>query len=343
MMVFFSHYPIPGATGTLLHITQAGYAGVTFFFVLSGFVITYNYLESFARNATLKITGDYLIARFARIYPLYLFLIVFVWLPMPSGAVNIWPYVFAIQTWSPSVWVAYGLVGPSWSIGVEIFLYLAFPLLVPLVSRLGILDSRRRLCGAVIVVSAALFCAAAYFAASGRNGLSWEDASSGHRWLYRTPATRLGDFLLGMFGAVYCMRMADKSPGTIRRWGIATVLAALVSVLFMAMKANIYSAYSWDIAYAIPAAVLFVGMTINDRTLICRTLGLAPMVLLGEASYALYLFHTLAAPLWHPVATGTIVNLALYSIFTALVIAMSVGIHVALERPARRIIRMLVR
>lgn len=45
LMVFFSHYNIPGLDGWALRVQGSGYSGVTFFFVLSGFIITYNYLE----------------------------------------------------------------------------------------------------------------------------------------------------------------------------------------------------------------------------------------------------------------------------------------------------------
>ena len=72
LMVFFSHFQTPGLYQPLSLTQQSGYVGVTFFFVLSGFIIAINYLEKFEKNP-IQNTYSYLLARFAKIYPLYLF------------------------------------------------------------------------------------------------------------------------------------------------------------------------------------------------------------------------------------------------------------------------------
>jgi peptidoglycan/LPS O-acetylase OafA/YrhL len=201
MMVFVSHYAVPGLTGAALQVTESGYAGVTFFFVLSGFIITYNYLDRFEAGTGSLL--DYLVARLARVYPLYFFFIVYGWFTA-RNELDLWPFLLALQAWSPNLKVVFGLNGPAWSIGVEVFLYLCFPLLVPLLGRLGVLTSGRRLLIATAVTLIAMLSAAIFFLASGLNALPPGDAMSGHRWLYRLPAARLGDFLLGMYGATSC-------------------------------------------------------------------------------------------------------------------------------------------
>lgn len=338
MMVFFSHYAIPGLGPTAHRTTQSGYAGVTMFFVLSGFVIAYNYLERFEAGMSARSVGEYLVARLARVYPLYLCFIVLGWLVQGSPTLP-WAHLLAIQTWSADAELAFSLNAPAWSIGVEVFLYLAFPLLVPIIVQSGVLSSFRRLQVAAALVALAMLSAAVYFALSGLNDLPYGDPTSGHRWLYRTPATRLGDFLLGIFGAVYFTRFARSDAASVRRWGFMTLLAVALVLLFMATKKNYRSAVSWDVAYALPGILLIIGLAINRRTLISRVLGSPALVLLGEASYALYLVHVPAGPLRPATAGGPAFELALYLMFVGLVIALSIGLHIALERPSRRWIR----
>lgn len=338
MLVFVSHYAIPGITGIPLRMTMAGYAGVTLFFVLSGFVIAYTYLDRFEAGMTGQNVGAYLAARFARLYPLYILFILFGWLVTGSPDIP-WAHILAVQTWSANGDFATSINGPAWSIGVEVFLYLAFPLVLPVLIRLQVFSSLRHLVAAAALVSLAMLAAASYFALSGQNDLHYNDPLSSHRWLYRTPALRLGDFLLGIFGAVYVMRFAKADPATIRRWGLATLCAAILMLLFLATRKNYRSAFSWDVAYAIPGVLMIVGLAMNPGTLISRVLASPAFVLLGEASYAFYLVHVPARPLLAGTPAGLANNLALYIMFVGMVIALSVGLHMTVERPARRWLR----
>ena len=338
LMVFLSHYDIPGLGGAALRATKAGYAGVTLFFVLSGFVIAYNYLERFEAGAGAGLLREYFVARLARVYPLYLCFMLFGYLAQ-GLADPPWLHLFALQTWSGDLGVAFAVNSPAWSIGVEMFLYLAFPLLVPAIVYSGILASLRRLQVATFLMVAAMACGAIFFTVGSHADLPIADPGSAHRWLYRNPATRLGDFLLGIFGAVYFMRFAKAEPASIRRWGTVTSLAAVLMLLLLASRKNFLSAFSWDLAYALPAILLIVGLAINRRTVISRVLGSPALVLLGEASYAFYLVHVPVAPLHHGTVRGLPFELALYVIFLGLVIALSIGLHIAIEKPARRWIR----
>jgi len=95
MMVLVSHYPVPGTPGPLLRLMQSGYAGVTFFFVLSGFILTYNYADRFCSDARDNLV-PYFVSRFARIYPVYLLTNLFMWFLGKEGG-PIWLYLLALQ------------------------------------------------------------------------------------------------------------------------------------------------------------------------------------------------------------------------------------------------------
>ena len=69
LMVFGAHCYVLD-TSFDAHFFKEGFVGVSFFFVLSGFIIAYNYQEKLLTKATTKRT--FWVARIARIYPLHL-------------------------------------------------------------------------------------------------------------------------------------------------------------------------------------------------------------------------------------------------------------------------------
>jgi len=127
-------------------VTLGGYVGVVFFFVLSGFLITYLLLEEKRVSSTVSVKKFYM-RRILRIWPLYYFLVIlgfFVFYHIPLLRVpsqedtffghywmNLLSYVFLL----PNFGLAYVMegvpnLGHLWSIGVEEQFYLMWPLLL---------------------------------------------------------------------------------------------------------------------------------------------------------------------------------------------------------------------
>jgi peptidoglycan/LPS O-acetylase OafA/YrhL len=321
---------------------ESGYMGVTLFFTLSGFVLTINYFESFRHISGRKL-WQYSVARFARIYPLYILIVVYMIDRQHAFGEPIngwWEHVFAIQAWDPNIYHAYSFDAPSWSVSVELFLYACFPLLVLVLARLRTLASTLTAAGFVVLAMAAL---TTWFVVTGRGNLSWADPESAHRWLYVTPLTRLGDFTLGILAArLYAQTREHVRVAQVG--GLLAAVATLVILALMAWPANFYSAWSWDLAYALPAAVLIFGLAAAPLSLPARMLSIPIVVLLGEASYAFYLVHMPAlsyfgAGRWTVAASPTTV---LYEALTlGAILCLAVGLHVMVERPARLYIRRL--
>src|SRR5262245_36021055 len=117
-----------------------GTAGVTFFFMLSGFILTYNYHDRFR---TLKRRGvrDFYAARFARIWPVHLLAFLLL-LPLctdgqlllSGGYMKVrWKAAANLtltQSFIPSEPWHVAFNSPSWSLSAEWFFYIAFPLLL---------------------------------------------------------------------------------------------------------------------------------------------------------------------------------------------------------------------
>lgn len=316
--------------------------GVTLFFTLSGFVLAINYFEPL-RHIDGRNLWQFAVARFARVYPLYILVVVYVIDRQHAFGEPIngwWKHVLAVQAWDPNVYQAFSFDAPSWSVSVEFFLYACFPLLVLTLARLR---TPRATLLAATAVSLAMTALTAWFVVTGRGDLSWADPESAHRWLYVTPLTRLGDFTLGILAARLYVQTQGRL-GLARTGGPLAIGASLVIVALMAWPVNLDSAWSWDLAYALPATVLIFGLAVAPLSLPARMLSIPTVVLLGEASYAFYLIHMPAlsffgAGRWSVAVSPTTI---LYESLTlGAILCLAVGLHVMVERPARLYIRRL--
>ena len=220
--VFLSHAGAPEfAPASLKTFMAAGYNGVTLFFVLSGFVLAWNYGDRMSRLTPGNV-WSFAVARVARIYPVYLLALLWVAAPIvvTSGVPeDLWVHAAALQAWDSDIQVAYGYNGPAWSISVEFFLYACFPLLI-----LALGPIRRNSRGLLIVagIALAVVVGLAWWFAAVRVEPAWGAPGGSHRWLYRMPLTRLGDFTIGACLALRPLRYSpemvrDRSPDTWRR------------------------------------------------------------------------------------------------------------------------------
>jgi peptidoglycan/LPS O-acetylase OafA/YrhL len=76
--VYLNHHPGPAFLPSwLTTFFTSGYNAVTIFFVLSGFVIGLNYFDSISKPSRGELVR-YFAARFARVYPLYLVVLLYV-------------------------------------------------------------------------------------------------------------------------------------------------------------------------------------------------------------------------------------------------------------------------
>ena len=134
-LVFMSHMNLfpHEEPGFLWHLFYEGYAGVSFFFMLSGFILAYTYQQRLI-DGTATVRSFY-VARIARIYPLHLlalfvalFFLKFFNHPSPTDFFDLGINTFLLQSFIPGQEFLFNSV--SWSLSDEAFFYALFPLIV---------------------------------------------------------------------------------------------------------------------------------------------------------------------------------------------------------------------
>jgi peptidoglycan/LPS O-acetylase OafA/YrhL len=343
--VFNAHATPPsGAPLELKTISLAGHDWMTMFFVLSGLILAWNYDDLLSRRLNLRGLRTYFVARFARIYPLYLLALAFAIIStFASGAQIValvtsgefWLHVFALQTWSGDLGVAYGLNSPAWSIGVEFFLYALLPLLLLIVARFR--DSWRALLAIGLGAIVVLFALTLAFQLLGLADLPRTDPSSAHRWLYRTPLTRIPDFVVGI---VLCYLVKLSAGKRLEFFGrIGQAVGGVLTVALMLIPPIAYSVWSYDSFDLIPFALLMLGLVWAPDTVLARALGSRIGVFLGEASFAFYLFHQTIIDLVGRAGGGYADWIVAWVTAFLLTTLAAAGAHVLFERPVRSWLR----
>ena len=133
---------------SLTHFFQNSWIWVDFFFILSGFILSYSYGSFFKKVITWTTYKKYLAARLARIYPLYLatwiwaFLVVRVIVSLAKGIDDSIADILNVKAFLPGVFFLQDLHlykksplnFPAWSIAAEWWIYMLFPFLMPFFS-----------------------------------------------------------------------------------------------------------------------------------------------------------------------------------------------------------------
>ncbi len=320
--VFAYHFlvlTVAGAPWWLQRVQSAGHAAVSLFFVLSGFVLAYNYAEPLADGRVTRARFWWL--RLARVWPLYA-LLTLVELPLSlhaglpparvgaATAANL----AGLQAWIPAL----TFVGntPGWSVSVELFFYAAFPWLA-----LAAANPRRTraLVAACLVLALGAAASPALV----------PPASGAATFLKCGPVLRLPEFVLGLaLGRAFIQRRRALAPAA------ATLLGALAAaaVLAIVLASGPVPRYFLH-ALLLPAFALLLWTVAEGGA---RWLGGATLALLGEASYGLYL---LQMPLFQAIGGKYEWRLPTLLAFFALLVAASIAVHFAIERPAQRWLR----
>lgn len=270
--------------------------GVSFFFILSGFILAYVYPSLDTRPSVLL----FLRARIARVWPVYIFSLLFAFFVIPfswrndTGLAN----VLMLQAWLPMSTYYFSYNAAAWSISTEFFFYLAFSVLIHNWHRtwpLKFLLSLATLVALIFLCS--IFDLPAYADPSkGHDGLMVTQ----HGLIYINPISRIFEFVVGMVVATI-WKKARKPQGPV--FGtMLEVLAIILCVASVYMGGSV-AAYvgnsvfgpstgQWFIhSGSVLAFAILIYVIATGAGLVSKVLNLRIFVFLGEISFSLYLFH----------------------------------------------------
>lgn len=307
----------------VIGVLAKGYLAVDLFFILSGFVLWYNYAPRLRAGGPGE-AGRFLWRRIARIWPLHLALlglfVVFALGLLATGRdASFYPFaelplhVLLMQNWGFTDALRWN--DPAWSISAELAAYLAFPLVV-----LGAKWERLPTPALLAVGGALLLAIPLYFRARGHTSIG---ADISHMGLWRC----LFQFALGN---VLCLLWL--------RWRARRHTAAIA----LAVAAATWGAgltLRWPETAYIPLAFVAGLLALaSARGAVVGVLGGPALRYLGEISYSTYLAHTFLFLTFKLAFVDASLQIGWGQLagFLLLVFAVSAGFYHAVEKPAQR-------
>ena len=295
---------------------QLGSAGVTFFFILSGFLIYWSNSEVSGVSDALY----YCRRRLTKIFPMHLItLVMFVlasatvtassitW-ALSFDRLKVWlPNALLIHTWNPDWAVLGGMNVPSWSLCAEMLFYLTFPLFVPLVRRVRGRGNWWAL-GAMFAVSLGIITVVHLLADGPKTTENFfvprlwpQDVSpvadvhadpvwfsQDHipvlqsYWLsYYFPLTRLVEFYLGVFAAKLVWEKQFRNTDLI--------LPLILLGMSYGTTWFVPIAFKMSVLMSLPMTYVIATLAVRDIEGVSRFIASPLSVLLGNISFAFYM------------------------------------------------------
>ncbi|MGE0220216.1 acyltransferase family protein [Mycolicibacterium sp.] len=340
----------PSVSTALAPVLNAGAQGVDLFFILSGFVLTWNYLDRMGPSWSTRDTLHFLWLRLARVWPVYLVTmhLAAAWIiftlyvgHVPSEAVHdlnaiSWiRQVLLVQLWFQPFFDGSSWDGPAWSISAEWLAYLLFGGLVLVVFRIA---SATRARGLLLLAMVAALPPTLLLLASGVFYTPWS-------WLPRIVM----QFTAGAL-ACAAVRRLQLSPRAQLGAGVAAALlgATIIGGLYLLdahPPGEIYDAGGLVDVMFVP---LVVTLAIGTGTL-PAVLSTRVAVYLGHISFGLYMVHEIVHTAWNWTVMQFEITLtpswSAKFIVAGLVVLSAIAaalLYHVVEEPARRWMRRMV-
>jgi peptidoglycan/LPS O-acetylase OafA/YrhL len=296
------------------HLSSMGGAfGVSAFFVLSGFLMYYQYSDK-TLDVSLGLNLKFSVERISKIYLLYVIMTV-VSIPFEilrsSGngtATLFWYYqkiffnLTLLQAWHPSFYIYGSFNGVAWFLSACLFLYFCYPYLQKKVK--SIKSTRGLYMGLAIS-----WLLQVLFVMTTRNLILDTYPDSNYFLAYTFPLTRLGDFSFGIFlSAIYQRRkirlLSEKNDKIEHNLPSENIIFTLLEILCIVFVVCFFLAYrsaffisrlNW-FRYAamwVPLCGLIIVLFVINKGIFTMILNNWFLVWLGNVSSYTYLIHSI--------------------------------------------------
>ena len=337
--IVFFHFSDPQIFGFLAPVVNAGYIALGLFFLLSGFVLSYNY-SSQARDGSLDRVRFWK-ARFTRLYPVYLLSLLLSWRMVAAEYGAHTHFLFwtgmvltplLLQGWVPEL--ATFLNTPAWAMPAEAFMYALFPWLAKVKRPTRVSRNLLLLAGvwAVGMIPGALYLVFQ------PDGIAHPDRYSWGRWLWAfkyTPLPHLASFFFGIL-----LAGLDALVPRVSRLRLLLGVAGFAGVFGLLYMGTLVPYVLLHDALLMPFFGCIV-LGLAGENWLASAFSVRPLVFLGEASYCLYILHF---NLWnwiHDTHLPDRLGVARFDpwISYAALLMVAVTAMLLVERPAQRKLR----
>lgn len=304
-------------------IFKNGFQAVSFFYVLSGFIMAYIYYSISLENKFN--VWKYWKARFARIYPAYFFafalcILVYSYWGNKLDFVNVLSEIFCLTTWRIDGISSYYNY-PDWSISVEFFFYLCFPILIKWGIKLN--STILSLIAFTLWIITQLYY----------NSIPVHYQKT----LEYFPLLHLSSFILGVYGGIIYFKFSEQIL-SVSKWKVAGLTFTIFCVLnlfqfFTNTKENV-GLYS-------PLFLLFIILLVTDNYYLTRFFSNRIADFLGDISYSLYIFQYPVYLFSKMIADKINFNVDGVTFFMAYLltlVAISILTYTIIEKPFRKFI-----
>ncbi|MBB4909378.1 acyltransferase family protein [Actinophytocola algeriensis] len=339
-MVFLFHgvlytglFADPSAQSTLGSIVAGGgWTGVSFFFILSGFVLAWSARSSdtlgrFWRRRLCKIFPNHLVTAVVA----YVLASAVVGTALPDSS---WLNILLLQSWVPDLGVIFTGNVVAWSLSCELLFYLLFPLLLPMFNRIR--PERLWLWAGGFVVAILLVptLAAAITppaALSAPLVMPVIDMTMWQQWFVALfPPVRLLEFVFGIVLARIVI--------TGQRLPLNLGGAVAFAIAAYALSPLVPGEYRVAATMVIPLGLVIAAGARMDEAAERSWLSGRRMVYLGEISFAVYMVHNLVLVYGHQLLGATTswatpAALGVLALFLAATLGVAALLYTLVERP----------
>ncbi|TDK66526.1 acyltransferase [Sapientia aquatica] len=281
VIVVVFHY---GQAAGLSAVLTSGPQMVTFFFVLSGFVMGISYYHK--KEVVAK---TYWWARVSRIMPVYLLalFLTIVFLYLQREKVDIIAAgldIVLLQSWLTPYPIK--LNSPGWSLSAEMFFYFSFPFILKAISQNKVSTSRLFIISIIIWLATQIVLSVAL-----TMGYYTGFPSTSHDLIFYFPPSHFCSFLLGVSGGVWFIRNHTKISA---KFSVAVLPISIGLLWFLLTYPYLIERYvgfklAFSSSFLSPFFLIFIiALSVVKHNSI-NLLKARPLILLGEASYSIYI------------------------------------------------------
>lgn len=310
-------------------VQAGGYVGVSFFFVLSGFVLTWSSSPDERKTAFWR-------RRILKIYPnhITLWIIAMALFAASADSWRAWlPNLFLVNSYFPQASIFATVNMPSWTLCSEMLFYMLFPLLLRPIWRIR----AGRLwywAGGVVACMVGIQLINVFLIPGSPLSPYLPGTSIPQQWFgYIFPPSRLFEFILGM---LLCRIVR---AGLFPRITVGPALVLMLGGLWL--ESALPVAFSFEVATIVPVMVLICAAASGDVQGRTRVLRSRVMVWLGEVSFAFYICQGVVLfygriRLTHNAQYGTLEAVGVQLAFFAANLLAAALLYTFVERPIMR-------